>query len=104
MHVLADEAGPAVPPSDRTSTTGPAPGARHAPPCAPHRSRAPLHGARGLRAQPPLPPGAQVFKLQEGLQGAARGSRVPIVRHASCAMSSTFPLYDHLEPASIISF
>ena len=47
---------------------------------------------------------AQVFKLQEGLQGAARGARVPIVRHASCAMASTFPLYEHLEPASIISF
>ena len=40
---------------------------------------------------------AQVFKLQESLQGAAR---VPIVRHTSCAVSTTFPL----EPASIISF
>ena len=41
--------------------------------------------------------GAQVFKLQESLQGA---TRVPIVRHTSCAVSATFPL----EPASIISF
>ena len=39
----------------------------------------------------------QVFKLQESLQGAAR---VPIVRHTSCAVTTTFPL----EPASIISF
>ncbi len=44
----------------------------------------------------------QVFNLQESLQGAARSSRVPIVRHA-CAMSSFAPL-GHIQPANIVSF
>ncbi|KAK9908597.1 hypothetical protein WJX75_000177 [Coccomyxa subellipsoidea] len=43
-----------------------------------------------------------VFNLQESLQGAARSSRVPIVRHA-CAMSS-FPPLGHIQPANIVSF
>ncbi|BDA42004.1 hypothetical protein COCOBI_02-8020 [Coccomyxa sp. Obi] len=43
-----------------------------------------------------------VFNLQESLQGAARSSRVPIVRHA-CAVSSFAPL-GHIQPANIVSF
>lgn len=45
----------------------------------------------------------QVFNLQESLQNAASGSRVPIVRHASCGLSS-FPAYGCVEPVSMIAF
>lgn len=46
---------------------------------------------------------AQVFNLQESLQNAAAGSRVPIVRHASCGMSS-FSAYGYPEPVSMLAF
>ncbi len=46
---------------------------------------------------------AQVFNLQESLQNAAVGSRVPIVRHASCGLAS-FSAYGYAEPVSMLAF
>ncbi len=46
---------------------------------------------------------AQVFNLQESLQNAAVGSRVPIVRHASCGLGS-FSAYGYAEPVSMLAF
>lgn len=45
----------------------------------------------------------QVFNLQESLQNAAAGSRVPIVRHASCGLAS-FSAYGYAEPVSMLAF